>query len=1005
MSKIFSPSKQQSSQASTVSLPAWLSDTLQGNSQAAQALSKTPFQAFSGPSFTPINDTQNAASGITAGVAGYAPGQVTAGQIGDTDLSRYTDPYTQQVIDAAGADIDRSTAQAQERARGSAATAGAFGGDRAAIEQAELAGQGIRSKGNISAQLRSQGFNNAQAAATADINRRMTADTANVATGLQGQQLNLGAAQQLFGQGEVGREAEEAGRQFDYGEFQRGINDPFNKLSWAQGIASGTAPYYTTQSTTSTTPGPSAFGQILGAAGSIAGIAGLAGLASGGVADDGMHPEIRAALGRLYADGGVAGYAGGGEVEGPWDYLNDPEGRERVMRPAPMMGDPGTERYREGVPGLATDPGAYYREGVPGLATDPGMRYRDGTPVRPERGGQASIDETNALVRRSLPRASGIAAYEPLIDRAAAENNIPPALLRSMILRESGGNPNAVGGAGETGIAQILPSTARQPGYGLPPISEADTRDPEKAIPWAARYLAARARSAGVTDWSDPAQAGIGMAAYNGAGPQAARYGREVVADAGMAGGAGRDEAPSAGTDTGDEVMGAVPAAAPGTSAPASAGSGIDIRPTAPRKDNNALWLALLEGGGKMLASRAPGISNVGEGIAAGAESYRKSLGARDALELRREESQAANALRLEGLKEREAAAKLRSEDTRLGIKQREDSAAEARRVQLEIAGMRPEPSRPEEWKPATREIDGAKVEGQVSSRGEFKPYRVPQDQSDNLTPARAWGDVYNLAPKVADGTATPDEVRRYGIATHIVTQPRFNPATQSYDTPTLPEGFPAPSATIARPQGAAVPERPGPAVATDQPPARPEAGGRISATPTEQGKIRAVEAEASKVFGAIQRYRELVNANGGTGINAYINNPRSPEAGKILTAYNNLIMELKAEPLYNLGVLNVGDLPRLQAAIVDPQTLRGALAAPSRINAQLGELEGMVLSSINAQRRTAGLAPVDAARLRGAAPSAPEAPRDPAERKPNTVYQTPKGPLMWTGTGWSAAQ
>lgn len=29
------------------------------------------------------------------------------------------------------------------------------------------------------------------------------------------------------------------------------------------------------------------------------------------------------------------------------------------------------------------------------------------------------------------------------------------------------------------------------------------------------------------------------------------------------------------------------------------------------------------------------------------------------------------------------------------------------------------------------------------------------------------------------------------------------------------------------------------------------------------------------------------------------------------------------------------------------------------------------------------------------------EAPRDPTQRKPNTTYQTPRGPMTWTGTGW----
>lgn len=32
---------------------------------------------------------------------------------------------------------------------------------------------------------------------------------------------------------------------------------------------------------------------------------------------------------------------------------------------------------------------------------------------------------------------------------------------------------------------------------------------------------------------------------------------------------------------------------------------------------------------------------------------------------------------------------------------------------------------------------------------------------------------------------------------------------------------------------------------------------------------------------------------------------------------------------------------------------------------------------------------------------SAPQAPRDPSQRTPNTVYETPRGKMKWTGTGW----
>lgn len=39
--------------------------------------------------------------------------------------------------------------------------------------------------------------------------------------------------------------------------------------------------------------------------------------------------------------------------------------------------------------------------------------------------------------------------------------------------------------------------------------------------------------------------------------------------------------------------------------------------------------------------------------------------------------------------------------------------------------------------------------------------------------------------------------------------------------------------------------------------------------------------------------------------------------------------------------------------------------------------------------------------KLRGTKTSAPDAPRNPKDRKANTVYATPKGELKWTGTGW----
>ena len=46
-----------------------------------------------------------------------------------------------------------------------------------------------------------------------------------------------------------------------------------------------------------------------------------------------------------------------------------------------------------------------------------------------------------------------------LRDHAAAAHGIDPALLACIVEAESGGNANAVGAAGEIGLAQLLPET------------------------------------------------------------------------------------------------------------------------------------------------------------------------------------------------------------------------------------------------------------------------------------------------------------------------------------------------------------------------------------------------------------------------------------------------------------------------------------------------------------------------------------------------------------------
>ena len=79
-------------------------------------------------------------------------------------------------------------------------------------------------------------------------------------------------------------------------------------------------------------------------------------------------------------------------------------------------------------------------------------------------------------------------SVEQAISNASSQTGVPVAILRAQALQESSGNVNARNPSGAGGLYQILPSTARDPGYGITPLSDADRFDPDKSAMFAAQY-------------------------------------------------------------------------------------------------------------------------------------------------------------------------------------------------------------------------------------------------------------------------------------------------------------------------------------------------------------------------------------------------------------------------------------------------------------------------------------------------------------------------------------
>ena len=102
------------------------------------------------------------AVGSGLGTLGAAIGQTAQASFDPTSYQQFMDPYTEDVIAATQADIARQGQMQQNQVAGNAVGAGAFGGSRQGIAAAEVARNVMDQQARTGAQLRSQGFAQAQ---------------------------------------------------------------------------------------------------------------------------------------------------------------------------------------------------------------------------------------------------------------------------------------------------------------------------------------------------------------------------------------------------------------------------------------------------------------------------------------------------------------------------------------------------------------------------------------------------------------------------------------------------------------------------------------------------------------------------------------------------------------------------------------------------------------------------------------------------------------------------
>jgi cell wall-associated NlpC family hydrolase len=112
---------------------------------------------------------------------------------------------------------------------------------------------------------------------------------------------------------------------------------------------------------------------------------------------------------------------------------------------------------------------------------------------------------------RTTATASSNTQYDSLIQQAARDQGVDPALLKGLVQAESGFDPSSVSSVGAQGLAQLMPDTAR--GLGV-----TNAFDPLQSLEGGARFLAGALKRFGGNEQ-------LALAAYN-AGPGAVeRYG------------------------------------------------------------------------------------------------------------------------------------------------------------------------------------------------------------------------------------------------------------------------------------------------------------------------------------------------------------------------------------------------------------------------------------------------------------------------------------------------
>ena len=251
----------------------------------AETVAQAPYQAYSqdpNAFVAPLSQTQQAGIqntnamagaaqpyyGAATGLAAQSTGSVNPSAL---NVGQYMNPYTQSVVNATQAAMNQQQGQQLSQQQAEAIKGGAFGGERAGLQRAQLMGQQGLAQAQAIAPLYQQNYNQALAAAQQQQGVGLGAEQANRqnlqnaaqlfgSIGTNAQQAGLAGAQAQLAAGQTQQQTQQAGLQALYNQFQQQQGFPYQQAQFLANIAEGTGALSgNATSGTSTTTGGGGF--------------------------------------------------------------------------------------------------------------------------------------------------------------------------------------------------------------------------------------------------------------------------------------------------------------------------------------------------------------------------------------------------------------------------------------------------------------------------------------------------------------------------------------------------------------------------------------------------------------------------------------------------------------------------------------------------------------------------------------------------------------------------